>query len=152
MIAALDDMDNPPQPEGFNELCERVGLAMMFGQKVQYALAGYFATYSRVHRNVSVEDAKGLMEKYLSKTVGYVVGAIETSAPLPEEGWKKVKAFHGERNWLVHDFDQEATPFLSRGERVPEYLARMEGIALSGLDVMQLLDEQGHRLVPDAVF
>jgi hypothetical protein len=141
----------PPQPEGFSELCERVGLAMMLGQKVQYALAGYFATYSRVHHNVSVKEAKVLMEQYLSKAMGHVVGAIESSAPLPEPVWDKVKAFRDERNWLVHDFDEEATPHLSRGERIPVYLARMDGIVFSAVELMQLLDEQGSALVPGAV-
>jgi hypothetical protein len=144
-------MDIPQQPEGFDELCRRVGLAMMLGQKVQFALAGYFATYSRVHHRASVEDAKALMERHLSKTMGVVVGAIEQSAPLPAEVWKKVKAFQNERNWLVHDFDEEATPFLSRGERIAQYSEKMEAIVFSAAELMQLLDEQGVKLVPGSV-
>ncbi|GMV32130.1 MAG: hypothetical protein AMXMBFR59_42550 [Rhodanobacteraceae bacterium] len=144
-------MDTPPQPKGFSELCERVGLAMMLGQKVQYALAGYFATYSRVHRKVSVEDARAQMEKHLSRTMGHVIAAIQASAPLPDGVWEKVKAFQDERNWLVHHFDEEATPFLSRGERIPEYLTRMESIARSAVELMELLDAEGKNLVPGAI-
>ncbi|SDE14812.1 hypothetical protein [Aquimonas voraii] len=144
-------MDIPPQPEGFSELCERVGLAMMLGQKVQYALAGYFATHSRVRKQVNLEDAKAQMEKHLSKAMGHVIGAIEESDSLPEVVWEKVKAFQDERNWLVHDFDEEATPFLSRGERIPEYLARMEEIARSAVELMELLDAEGSKLVPGVV-
>jgi hypothetical protein len=141
-------MDIPPQPAGFEALCERVGLAMMLGQKVQYALAGYFATYSRVKHGVDIEAAKARMEKHLSKPMGGVVADIEAGAPLPVATWKKVKDFQGERNWLVHDFDEEATPFLSKGERIAEYSARMEAIAHAALELMTALDAEGNALVP----
>jgi hypothetical protein len=149
LTQALGALDIPPQPEGFNELCERVGLAIMLGQKVQYALAGYYATYSRVKHGTSVEEAKAEMQSHLSKTMGAVVSAIEKSAPLPEATWSKVKVFQKNRNWLVHDFDEEATPFLAQGEHFAEYTARMEAIAHSAVELMQLIDAEGRSLVTD---
>jgi len=121
---------------------------MMLSQKVQYALAGYFATYSRVHSGASLDAAKAQLESHLSKPMGAVISDIERMAPLPKELWQKVKSFQAERNWLAHDFDQEATPFLVRNEQIPEYIARMESIAALASELMQDLNIQGEALVP----
>ncbi|SBV35268.1 hypothetical protein STPYR_10198 [uncultured Stenotrophomonas sp.] len=141
-------MDTPPEPKEFQKLCGRVGLAMMLSQKVQYALAGYFATHSRVHSATPLDEAKAQLERHLSKPMGAVISDIERLAPLPDELWKKVKSFQAERNWLAHDFDQEATPFLVRNEHIPEYIARMESIASLANELMQDLNAQGEALVP----
>lgn len=136
----------PEQPEGFATLCEMTGLAMMLDQKVQYALAGYFATYSRAKLGATADAAKDRMASHLSKTMGTVIGDIEKHAPLPPEIWEKVKSFQTERNWLVHDFDEEATPHLAAGEKIPDYTARMQSIAQVALELMQLLDGIGKDL------
>ncbi len=120
---------------------------MMLGQKVQFALAGYYATYSRVHLNASFEDAEAMLEKHLSQAMGHLVNAIEKTAPLPNDLMEKVKAFKDKRNWLVHDFDQEATRYLSRGERIPEYIAAMDSVSADALELIQRLDGVGNELV-----
>lgn len=136
----------PDQPEGFATLCEMTGLAMMLGQKVQYALAGYFATYSGAKLGATIEAVKAQMTSHLSKTMGTVIGDIEKHAPLPSEIWEKVKSFQTQRNWLVHDFDEEAAPHLAAGEKIPDYTVRMESIAQAALELMQLLDGIGKDL------
>lgn len=136
----------PDQPEGFSSLCEMTGLAMMLGQKVQYALAGYFAIYSGAKLGATADAVKAQMTSHLSKPMGAVIGDIEKRAPLPSEIWKKVQSFRDERNWLVHDFDEEATPHLAAGEKIPDYTARMESIAQAALELMQLLDGVGKDL------
>ncbi|HBA67345.1 MAG TPA: hypothetical protein DCZ48_14430 [Methylococcaceae bacterium] len=140
-------MDIPPEPKEFQKLCGRIGLAIMLGQKVQYALAGYLATYSRVHAGDSVEAANAQLNLHISKPMGVVISAIERTAPLPKDLWEKVKFFQAERNWLVHDFDQEATPHLVRNEQIPEYIARMESIAGLASYLMQALNDLGEALV-----
>ncbi len=136
----------PDQPEGFATLCEMTGLAVMLGQKVQYALAGYFATYSGAKLGATVDAVKAQMASHLSKPMGAVIGDIDKHAPLAPEIWEKVKSFQTERNWLVHDFDEEATPHLAVGEKIPDYTTRMESIAGAALELMQLLDGVGKDL------
>ncbi|NYZ63434.1 hypothetical protein [Luteimonas deserti] len=139
-------MDIPPEPKEFQTLCGRIGLAVMFGQKVQYALAGYFALHMRLHGGASVEDAKAQFGRHLQVAMGNVIGDIERRAPLPDDLWQKVKAFQAERNWLIHDFDQEATPALMRGEQFTRYIERMQSIATLGHEIMQALNDEGEAL------
>lgn len=139
-------MEIPPEPEGFRELCERIGLALMLGQKVQYALAGYYGTYMRVRNGWTVDQAKAKLDHHLSTPMGTVVADIERDAPLPDGLWAQVKQFKSCRNWLVHDFDEEATPYLARGERIDHYREEMESIAQFAQAIMYSLDDVGRAL------
>jgi hypothetical protein len=136
-------MGIPPEPLGFRDLCERVGLALMLGQKVQYALAGYYATFMSKKNHWTIDQAKKQLEYHLSKPMGIVVADIEKHVPLPEGLWLQVKEFKECRNWLVHEFDEEATPYLARGEHILEYKARMEGMILFATSLMSALDGFG---------
>lgn len=141
-------MSTPQEPDRFRELCEKIGLALLMGQKVQFALAHYYATYQIVKNGMSKEDARKSIETHLSKAMGNVVGSIEKDAPLEHDIFEKVKEFKRRRNWLAHDFDEEATPFLVQGERIPDYIATMEGICNEAYELMQQLDAVGNALVP----
>ncbi len=141
-------MSAPLEPDRFRELCEKIGLALLMGQKVQFALAHYYATYQIVKNGMSKEDARKSIETHLSKQMGIVVGSIEKDVPLEHDIFEKVKAFKCRRNWLAHDFDEEATPFLAKGERIPEYIATMEGICSEAYELMQQLDTVSNSLVP----
>ena len=48
----------PEEPEKFKELCEKVGLALMLGQKVQFALAHYYSVFHMVNKRWDKEKAK----------------------------------------------------------------------------------------------
>ena len=148
LTQVLDPMSTPREPDRFRELCEKIGLALLMGQKVQFALAHYYATYQIVKNGMSKEDARKSIETHLSKPMGNVVGSIEKDAPLEHDIFEKVKAFKCRRNWLAHDFDEEATPFLAQGERIPDYIATMEGICSEAYELMQQLDALGNSLVP----
>ncbi|MGN6225752.1 hypothetical protein [Pseudoxanthomonas sp.] len=143
-------MNIAEEPAQFRELCEKVGLALLMGQKVQYALAHYYGTYQAVRNGWSFEQATNSVQEHLSRAMGNVVGAIERDAPMDAELFGKVRAFKDRRNWLAHDFDEEATPFLSRGQRIPEYIGKMEDISIAARALMQELDAVGARLVPAA--
>ncbi len=136
------------KPERFEELCERVGLALMLGQKVQFALAYYFAVYHSVHGKWNKAKMDDSVDLHLSKPMGVVVAAIEKEAPLPDILAEKVRAFKELRNWLAHDFDQEATPFLTKSQKVPDYIERMNDICAKATEVMVLLGEVGQKLIP----
>jgi hypothetical protein len=133
-------------PERFSELCEKIGVALMVGQKVQFALAHYFALYQIVNSQWSTTKAKESIEYHLSRPMGVVVSDIEKSAPLEESISLKVKSFKAMRNWLAHDFDQEATPHLSQGNLLPEYIEKMEAIINSSEELMFELDAVGEAL------
>ena len=132
-------------PEGFKVLRERVGLAMMLGQKVQFSLAGYFAATMRLKTGCSVEIAKETLAYYLSKPMGIVVSDIAKQYPLPEGLAAFVLEFKSCRNWLVHDFDEEATPYLAQGQRIEYYTAEMERAAFFAQAVIIALDNEGKR-------
>jgi hypothetical protein len=136
------------KPERFDELCERVGLALMLGQKVQFALAHYFAVYHSVHEKWNKTKIVESIDFHLSKPMGIVVAAIKKQAPLEDNLAEKVRAFKEHRNWLAHHFDQEATPFLTKGEKVPEYIDRMNEVCAKATEVMVLLGEVGEKLIP----
>lgn len=94
-------------------------------------------------KTLTTDAVKAQMTSHLSKPMGAVIGDIEKRAPLPSEIWEKVKSFQAERNWLVHDFDEEAISHLVAGEKIPDYTARMESIAQAAVELMELLDGVG---------
>lgn len=147
MGGAVGPMNIPEEPEQFRELCEKVGLALLMGQKVQFALAHYYGTYQAVHKGWSREQVTNSVQEHLSQTMGNVVGAIERDASMEAGLFSKVRAFKSRRNWLAHDFDEEATPFLSQGQRIPEFIEQMEDISIAAYDLLQELDTSGAQLV-----
>jgi hypothetical protein len=136
------------KPERFDELCGSVGLALMLGQKVQFALAHYFAVYHSVHEKWNKAKMEEIVDFHLSKPMGVVVAAIKKQAPLEDDLAEKIRAFKELRNWLAHDFDQEATPFLTKGQKVPEYIERMNEVCAKATEVMVMLGEVGEKLIP----
>lgn len=118
------------------------------GQKVQFSLANYYATYQVVNNLLAPERVLENIQRHLSKPMGIVLATIEKEAPLTNEFFDKIKAFRDRRNWLVHDFDEESTPFLAKGERFPEYVEKINGICNEALELMQDLDSVGSTLVP----
>ncbi len=75
----------PEELKHFKELCEKVGLALMMGQKVQFALAYYYSVYHIVNSGWNKEKAKDKIRYHLSKSMGIVVIAIENDAPLGDD-------------------------------------------------------------------
>ena len=145
------DMIIPEEPEKFKELCEKVGLALMMGQKVQFALAHYYSIYQIVNNGWDKGKAKEKIMFHLSKPMGVVVSSIEKNAPLNDELFRKVIDFKNLRNWLVHDFDEESTPFLSQDQKFDYYIEKMENIAHQANQVMVVLHEIGQNLVPVSI-
>lgn len=145
------DIDFPPEPEKFRELCERVGLALMMGQKVQYALAYYFSVYHMVNSGWSKKEAMKKVDYHLSKPMGVVVKAIEKSAPLESVLFSQVLEFKERRNWVAHDFDDESTQYIAKGERLDHYIAEMTGIVSLSLKLIKVLNEVGEELVPTGI-
>ena len=141
-------MTNSAEPEQFQELCELIGVAVLMAQKAQFSLAHYYAAFHMVHSGWSKEQAKKSIADHLSKPMGAVVGAIEKDASPGDDLLERIKALKAQRNWLVHTFDEEATPFLVQGERFPEYCERMATIHNEALSVMQELDAIGEKLIP----
>jgi len=138
----------PEEPIQFKELCEKVGLALMMGQKVQFALAYYYFVFHIVKSGWSKEKAKEKLEFHLSKPMGFVVNSIEKDAPLDNGLFQRVVEFKAQRNWLAHDFDQESTPFLSQNQKFDFYIVKMEQIANQATHLMIDLNELGEKLVP----
>jgi hypothetical protein len=136
------------EPEDFKELCEKVGLALLLGQKVQFALAHYYSVYHIVNSGWSKEQAKDSVNFHLSKPMGRVVLSIKNDAPLNDELFEVIDAFKISRNWLVHDFDEESTPYLSKGERFRYYIEAMEQNCRNAGTLMNRLNEVGEQLVP----
>ena len=141
-------MTDSAEPEQFQELCRSIGIAVLMAQKVQFALAHFYATHHIVHTKWSKTDVQESISRHLSGPMGYVVAAIEKEALLTDSLRGKIGSFKDQRNWLVHTFDQEATPFLAQGQRFPEYVQQMEDIYHSAVDVMNELDAIGENLVP----
>ena len=138
----------PEEPIQFKELCEKVGLAMMMGQKVQFALSHYYYVFHIVNSGWSKEKAKEKLEFHLSKPMGVVVNSIEKDAFLSKDLFQRVIEFKTQRNWLAHDFDQESTPFLSQNQQFDFYIGKMEQIANQAKNLMIDLNEIGEKLVP----
>jgi len=139
------------EPKRFKELCEKIGLALMMGQKVQMALAHYFSVYKIVNDGWNKERAKSKTDYHLSKPMGVVIGSIEKEAPLEQELMEKVADFKRLRNWLVHDFDEESTPFISKGKKIDDYISKMEEIIEKASTLMWQLHEVGEKMVPVVV-
>jgi len=138
----------PDEPIQFKELCEKVGLALMMGQKVQFALAHYYSVFHIVNSGWSKEKAKEKLSFHLSKPMGEVVNSIKKDAPLCDGLFRRVIEFKIQRNWLAHDFDEESTPFLSQNQKFDYYIEKMEQIAIQATNVMIELNEIGEKLVP----
>jgi hypothetical protein len=143
-----EKMMNHEELKQFNELCEKVGLALMMGQKLQFALSHYYSVFHIVNSKWSKEKAKEKIQFHLSKTMGTVLSSIEKDAPLDPTIFDEVKKFKEQRNWLAHDFDEESTPFLSQGKRFDHYIAVMENITILAHNIMMKLDEVGEKLIP----
>lgn len=141
-------MTIPPVSEHFEELCEKIGLALMLSQKVQFSLAYYYAVYHITKYNWSKVQAKESIKYHLSKPMGTVVRDTEKAAPFENTIAEKVRNFKSLRNWLAHDFDEEATPYLSQDQRFPEYIAKMDEIARKAYELMLDLQTVGEKMVP----
>ena len=141
----------PEEPKQFKELCEKVGLALMMGQKVHFALAHYYSVYHIVKKGWNKEKAKDKLRFHLSKPMGIVLNSIEKDTPLRHELLKKVIEFKNQRNWLAHDFDEESTPFLSQNQNFDYYIEKMENIVRQANRVMIELHEIGEKLVPVSI-
>ncbi len=135
------------KPEGFDELCYSVGLALLMGQKVQFALAYYFGVYRLVRNSWEKAKSDKKVKYYLSKPMGVVVKDIKKNAPLPDDLALKVDQFKNDRNWLVHDFDEESTPYIVVGQRIEHYIGKMEKIIKDAQQIMLDLDEIGDYLM-----
>ncbi|MDA3916476.1 MAG: hypothetical protein PF690_05855 [Deltaproteobacteria bacterium] len=136
------------EPEKFKELCEKVGLALMMGQKLQFALAHYYSVFHMVHSKWSKEKAKEKISFHLSKPMGVIVSSIEKDSPSKPELFEEIIEFKKQRNWLAHDFDEESTPFLTQGERFDYYIQKMEKITIHANEIMLKLDQIGEALIP----
>src|SRR4030042_2735797 len=111
-----------PKPERFEILCHDVGFALLLGQKVQFALTYYFCVHQAVRLGLTKSQMDEKVRLFLSKPMGVVVSEIKKQASLPDDLSNKVDKFKADRNWLVHDFDKESTPYISRGERIDDYI------------------------------
>ena len=136
------------EPERFKELCEKVGLALMMGQKLQFALAHYYSVYHIVNSRWDKEKAKKKIDFHLSKPMGIIVNSIEQDAPLKPNLFEEIIKFKELRNWLAHDFDEESTSFLSQGQNFEYYIEKMEKITIRASEIMLKLNEVGEALVP----
>lgn len=137
----------PPKPERFEILCHDIGLALLLGQKVQFSLAYYFCVYCAVHSGWNKSQADENVKFLLSKPMGVVVSEIKQKAPLSDGLSTKVDEFKAARNWLVHDFDEEATPYISRDLKIDDYIERMEQITSLAMEIMNDLDVIGDELM-----
>ena len=138
----------PEEPIQFKELCEKVGLALMMGQKVQFALAHYYSIFHMVKSGWSKEKAKEKAILHLSKPMGVIVNSIEKDAPLDQGLFQRVIEFKTQRNWLAHDFDEESTYFLSQNQKYDFYIGKMEQIAIHAQKLIVDLNEIGEQLAP----
>ena len=143
----IDSLNIPDEPERFRELCEKIGLALMLGQKVHFALSHYYSVFHVARGTLTEKQAKQKLDEHLSKPMGHVIYSIEKRAPLCPGIFGRILEFKRNRNWLAHDFDQEATPFLVRGERYDHYICKMEGIATQASKITQDLYLIGEELV-----
>lgn len=84
---------------------------------------------------------------FLSKPMGLIVSEIKKHAPLPDDLSNKIEKFKADRNWLVHDFDEESTSYISRGEKIDDYISRMKQIVQNAQTIMFELDKIGDALM-----
>ena len=83
----------PPKPEKFEILCHDVGLALLLGQKVQFALTYYFGVHQAVRFGWKKSQMDEKVRLFLSKPMGVVISEIKKQAPLPDDLSKKVDKF-----------------------------------------------------------
>lgn len=138
----------PEEPKEFRELCEKVGLALIMGQKVQFALAYYYSVYHLVNSGWNSEQVKAKVDFHLSRPMGVVVSAIEKDAPLEASLYDELVQFKAKRNWLVHDFDEESTQYLTQGDKYQHYLKIMDDFINDAETLMVRLHVVGQSLVP----
>jgi hypothetical protein len=137
----------PPKPERFEILCHDIGLSLLLGQKVQFSLAYYFGVTHAVRAGWNKSQLEEKVRYFLSRPMGAVVSEIKQKAPLPDALSTKVDEFKTSRNWLVHDFDEEATPYIWSGQKIDDYIARMEQITNLAMEIMNELDKIGDELM-----
>ena len=137
----------PPEPARWKELCHDVGLALLLGQKVQFALAYYFGVYQAVRAGWNSTQVDEKIRFFLSKPMGVVVCEINETAPLRGALSSRVSTFKTSRNWLVHGFDEESTPHISQGQKIDYYITRMEQICADAQGIMTELDKIGDDLM-----
>jgi hypothetical protein len=138
-----------PKPDRFEILCHDIGLALLLGQKVQFALAHYFGVHQSIRLGLSRSQVAEKIRFFLSKPMGVVVEVIKRTAPLSGKLTKEVDSFKTKRNWLVHDFDEEATPHIAHGEQIDHYINIMEGIVNDAMHIMTELDIVGDDLLKE---
>lgn len=137
----------PPKPARWEELCHEIGLAVLLAQKVQFALAYYFGVHQAVRAAWDKKTTDDKIRFFLSKPMGVVVGQVKKHTPLPDGLSSQVDNFKANRDWLVHGFDEESTPYISRGERIDHYISRMEHIVAQAQEIMLWLDALGDDLM-----
>ena len=144
----IDSLYIPDEPEQFKELCEKTGLALMLGQKVHVSLCYYYSVFHVQHGKLTKEEAKEKLDFHLSKVMGVIIKAIKKDAPLDDELFNKILEFKDNRNWLAHDFDQEAVPALFRRENLAPFISKIDRIAEQAYEIMRKMDHIGEELTP----
>ncbi len=139
--------DIRPKPARWEELCHDIGLAVLLAQKVQFALAHYYACHQSVRARWTKIQVQEKIKYFLSKPMGVVVREVKEQTPLPDKLASQVDDFKTARDWLVHGFDEESTPFISRGEKIDYYISRMENISIQAKEIMVKLDAVGDELM-----
>ena len=132
----------------FKELSEKIGLAILMGQKLQFALAYYYAVFHIINSKWSKEKAKKRIEYYLSSPMEVIVNSIEEDAPLDAELFQEIVRFKEKRNWLTQEFDEESTLSLIQGKGFEIYLPIMEEITNNAKSIMEKLNEVDEKLKP----
>ena len=135
-------------PEQFQELCFKIGLAVIQGQKVQFALAYFYSVSKITQHGWTKEQGQQSIDFHLSKPMGVVVTDIEKQISVDSKILQRIKDFKDLRNWLAHDFDQESTSFLRKGERLADFTLKMDHIINESVGLMQDLDILGEMMCP----
>ena len=141
-------MTERKKTQHFKELCEKIGLAMMMGQKLQFALAYYYAVFHIVNSRWSKEKAKKRIEYYLSSPMDVIVNSIEKDAPLDNELFQEIVRFKEKMDWLTHEFNQESTLPLIQGKGFEIYIKIMEKIIKHATRIIEKLNEVDKKLKP----
>ncbi len=135
--------DRNTEPDGFSDLCRSIGLAVLMGQKVQYALASYYVVFMSVRKQIAMQETDVMLDMFLSNPMGKVIGEIRKNAPLSQSLDAQVNEFQKKRNWLVHDFDEESTPHIVRGQGIHEYIHNIQEIVAAAEALLHALDKVG---------
>ena len=141
-------MTQRKKTEQVKELCEKIGLAIMIGQKFQFALAYYYSVFHIVNSKWSKEKAKKRIEYYLSSPMEVIVNSIEKDAPLDTKLFQEIVRFKEKRNWLTHEFDEESTLPLIQGKGFELYIKIMGEIINHANRIMEKLNEVDKKLKP----